>query len=212
MNVNGYTSEVNYISMNSNNSTPCPTNECIICLDNTNPERLSHYSAFNTDCCCNYYIHRSCLIEWINKNTQGGARCLLCMKPIMNSNEIANIDSRMTTEYHPRSQRVMRMQLYDIFETPRPTVIVDDVELQMPRDYERIIQQQHQQQLQQHPHQHINVGSNNNSEEILNSDERRELFINATRTHRETTRKLILSICYIIFGLMILWVAFFLFM
>ena len=210
MNINGYTSETNYIRMNSDNNTPCPTNECIICLDNTKSERLSHYSAFNNDCCCNYYIHKSCLIDWIRKNTQGGARCLLCMKTIMNSNEIASIDSRMTTEYHPRSQRVMRMQLYDIFETPRPTVIVDDVELHMPRDYERIIRQQ-QQQPQHPPNININVGDNNQSDEILNSDERRELFVNVTRTHRETTRNLIQCVCFIIFFIIVLWFALFLF-
>lgn len=85
---------------------------CIICLDDDNTN-VVHYSEFNNDCSCNYYVHETCIIKWI-KHKPNSASCLLCSKPIMNANEIARVDTQQVTEYHPRRLRVMRMSMRDL--------------------------------------------------------------------------------------------------
>ena len=85
--------------------------ECLICLDDDTLFQVRHYSEFNSDCSCNYYIHKPCLVSWIKKRGVNNAKCLLCSKPIVNANEIADIDTRQTTEYHSRRARVIRLSL-----------------------------------------------------------------------------------------------------
>lgn len=89
-------------------------NECIICLEDENGSKhqaVLHRSIFNNDCRCNYFIHHTCLVEWIEKNRPQPARCLMCYTLFDNATDITGIERRHTTEYHPRALHAMRQQL-----------------------------------------------------------------------------------------------------
>lgn len=102
------------------------TRECLICLDTENKDLdLKHFSEFNNDCKCNYYVHKKCLVSWIKKKKPDIAACLLCCNPIENSNEIAGIDTRITTEYHSRRARVMRLNMNDVLRNNIPQEIIN---------------------------------------------------------------------------------------
>ena len=97
-------------------------NECLICLEDDNIFELKHYSELNSDCCCNYYIHKACIISWIKKKKHNPS-CLMCSKPMMNATEIANINTRQTTEYHSRRARVIRLSLNQLLNHSGDNII-----------------------------------------------------------------------------------------
>ena len=78
------------------------TVDCIICLADKN-EKIQHFSTFNSDCSCNYHIHKSCMVQWVRMKYPDNAACLLCKKELKKSNEIVEIDTRLATENHPLS-------------------------------------------------------------------------------------------------------------
>ena len=86
-------------------------NECIICLEDENGSKhqaVLHRSIFNNDCICNYFIHHSCLVEWIEKNRPEPAHCLMCYTMFDNVTDITGVERRHTTEYHPRALHALR--------------------------------------------------------------------------------------------------------
>ena len=102
-------------SNTTNNTTPLMQtdihHECAICLDVGETPSL-HYSTLTQDCSCNYYIHRSCLVDWINRKRPEQATCIMCHAPIKNIDDF--IDQRHTTEFHPRQLRVQRLQMNNV--------------------------------------------------------------------------------------------------
>lgn len=112
----GYNYNPTRVNIQENN------NDCIICLDDGSLFELKHYSEFNNDCSCNYYIHKPCLVSWIKKKRQHSC-CLLCSTPMLNANEIADINTRQTTEYHSRRARVIRLTLNQVLNPTEDNII-----------------------------------------------------------------------------------------
>ena len=118
------------------------TRECLICLEDDTILQLKHYSEYNCDCSCNYYIHKRCLVTWIKKRGVSNAKCLLCSNPIVNANEIAGIDTRQTTEHHSRRARVIRLSLQELLNNGENVIQVQPTIQQEQQQNEIIIYNQ----------------------------------------------------------------------
>jgi len=54
------------------------SNECIICLDEC--DKISE-TFLEKPCKCKYYLHKKCLINWINVNKENS--CLICKETVI---------------------------------------------------------------------------------------------------------------------------------
>jgi len=113
--------KMNENGVNENGVNEDCSTECLICLEDDTIFDLHHYSHFNSDCSCNYYLHKQCLISWIKKKKN--PCCLLCSTPIRNVSDITNISTRQTTEYHSRRARVIRLSLNQLLNHSGDNII-----------------------------------------------------------------------------------------
>ena len=79
------------------NDTYNNEDSCIICLDVFDKNNIMfdnvHNITVKKDCSCNYFVHITCLNEWLKESE----KCLICPKPIdtlynMLSKQTGNID------------------------------------------------------------------------------------------------------------------------
>lgn len=76
--------------------------DCIVCLSEKD-EIILHFSSLTNQCSCNYHIHRSCLIQWVEIKYPEKGVCLLCKKEITSNDIVGELDTRLATENHPLS-------------------------------------------------------------------------------------------------------------
>jgi hypothetical protein len=93
---------------------------CIICLENGNIIKLQENTRYYCVCKCNYYIHTTCLEDWLKINRT----CLLCKENIIELHNIENNFEIVFTYCHYNANRyfIIRESLLYIIILTKKTI------------------------------------------------------------------------------------------